>query len=148
MWGKFYLFFLIPAEVEWSPSCLFAHGIRFTSWLGKRWTQRGLRCITSASSYFLWPRLSIIFRVTEEEWSTWSPWSECSSTCGGGTQYRSRLCEDLKGGKCYGEPVETEECNTHTCEQGITFIHDTIPLRWWSIPNRMKGVKYMYSKEC
>jgi len=58
----------------------------------------------------------------------WSEWSECSRTCGGGTQ--SRTCsnpEPLNGGaRCpgayYGDikHVYTQSCNVQDCASGIT----------------------------
>lgn len=47
------------------------------------------------------------------EWGSWSSWSECSASCGGGTQYRSRIC--LKG-TCLGPETQTKDCNKHPCE--------------------------------
>ncbi|KAJ8318873.1 hypothetical protein KUTeg_003964 [Tegillarca granosa] len=49
-------------------------------------------------------------------WSTWSPWTECSTKCGKGTQRRSRTCSNptpLNGGTvCNGEPVQKLSCNS------------------------------------
>ena len=50
--------------------------------------------------------------------STWSSWIDCSTTCGGGTQHRSRVVEKVaqNGGViCSGSLVETQACNTQTC---------------------------------
>ncbi|XP_066247328.1 semaphorin 5c [Euwallacea similis] len=47
------------------------------------------------------------------EWGPWSSWSECSATCGGGTQYKSRICFR---GNCLGPDTQTRDCNKHTCE--------------------------------
>ena len=52
-------------------------------------------------------------------WSEFSDWSECSATCGGGTQTRIRTCTNpapaLGGVDCQGESSETQNCNTHHC---------------------------------
>jgi hypothetical protein len=56
--------------------------------------------------------------------SGWSPWVECSSTCGGGITTRSRLCDNPSpkfGGKdCsagdLGAAVESKTCNSFACE--------------------------------
>ena len=46
-------------------------------------------------------------------------WSECSATCGGGTQTRTRTCTNpapAHGGlDCQGESTETQDCNTLPC---------------------------------
>ena len=50
-------------------------------------------------------------------WGSWSSFSPCSSTCGGGTRTRTRECKDSTdgGAECPGEPSETEACNTEEC---------------------------------
>ncbi|CAH1773844.1 unnamed protein product [Owenia fusiformis] len=51
------------------------------------------------------------------EYSSWEQWSDCTTSCGGGTRLRDRQCGGAAhGGKpCEGESVETEVCNTHHC---------------------------------
>ena len=48
-------------------------------------------------------------------WTSWSDWSKCSVTCGGGTQTRSRSCTNpvvAHGGKnCSGPKEMTRHCN-------------------------------------
>ena len=54
-------------------------------------------------------------------WSEWSAWEDCSVSCGGGSQLRSRLraktTPEACGGACPGSAVETQSqaCNTHAC---------------------------------
>ncbi|ELU05195.1 hypothetical protein CAPTEDRAFT_180911 [Capitella teleta] len=50
-------------------------------------------------------------------WLTWSAWSSCDLTCGGGTQMRTRECSGIKnGGKpCDGVSEESVGCNEHHC---------------------------------
>ncbi|XP_035688793.1 SCO-spondin-like [Branchiostoma floridae] len=49
-------------------------------------------------------------------WSSWSPWSDCSVTCGVGTETRTRTCTNPApsngGANCAGPGQETQECNT------------------------------------
>ncbi|CAH1802615.1 unnamed protein product [Owenia fusiformis] len=55
--------------------------------------------------------------VTYGIWTSWSPWSHCSSTCGNGAQNRTRECKksshtDLE---CSGSTEDTRECNLGNC---------------------------------
>ena len=49
------------------------------------------------------------------EWGAWSDWSECSSTCGGGTRKRARLCNNPRpkhgGTPCSGCDEQHEDCS-------------------------------------
>ncbi|XP_005108808.1 uncharacterized protein LOC101850513 [Aplysia californica] len=55
-------------------------------------------------------------------WSTWTPWTSCSVTCGTGKQNRYRICNDpapKHGGRfCEGEPMEWTPCKVH-CPESI-----------------------------
>merc|ERR1711998_389177 len=54
--------------------------------------------------------------------TAWSTWSECSKPCGGGMQYRSRVCEGAKcGGRCYGQKTEARSCNNFCCPVNTEF---------------------------
>ncbi|XP_050402106.1 coadhesin-like [Patella vulgata] len=50
-------------------------------------------------------------------WNPWAEWGECSHTCGGGTQQRSRTCEGpyYNGAECSGSLTDTGSCNTFSC---------------------------------
>ncbi|KAG8556198.1 hypothetical protein GDO81_017962 [Engystomops pustulosus] len=52
-------------------------------------------------------------------WSDWSPWEECSKTCGIGKKTRTRTCHvppGHEGGRsCLGKAVDTIECNSKPC---------------------------------
>ena len=50
--------------------------------------------------------------------SDWSAWSACSSTCGGGTQTRTRtiITPASNGGAVCGPETETRSCNMQACE--------------------------------
>uniref|UniRef100_A0A3Q3K6Z8 Sema domain-containing protein n=1 Tax=Monopterus albus TaxID=43700 RepID=A0A3Q3K6Z8_MONAL len=69
--------------------------------------------LVKTSGRTLAPRLS-------GAWSCWSPWSQCSSSCGGGHYQRTRMCSSpppANGGDiCIGLHTEEALCNTHACE--------------------------------
>ena len=48
-------------------------------------------------------------------WSSWV-FGPCSKTCGGGTQIKSRVCNDVSGGsKCKGPSIGSVKCNDFCC---------------------------------
>ena len=54
-------------------------------------------------------------------WSRFGEWSQCSASCGGGTQRRSRrVLLDATGGgrRCSGKSEETKSCNLNSCNIG------------------------------
>ena len=66
--------------------------------------------------------------------SDWSDWSECTATCGGGTQFRTRtvLVEPANGGAACPVLVEQRACNTQPCDECTT-----VPAK----PGRIYGKK-------
>ena len=65
-------------------------------------------------------------------WSTWSPFTSCTSTCGGGTRTATRTCDhpvpENNGRDCLGSSSLTEACNSQVCEgmKARVNIHNTI----------------------
>ena len=61
------------------------------------------------------------FSTVDGKYTEWTNWTDCSMTCGGGTQGRTRTCTNpapANGGrdcKDQGEALETRECNTEPC---------------------------------
>ncbi|KAI8488027.1 hypothetical protein Bbelb_341450 [Branchiostoma belcheri] len=57
--------------------------------------------------------------AVDGQWSTWLSWSNCNTTCGDGTQIRTRYCDNpwpANGGTdCLGEPEESQSCNNGDC---------------------------------
>ncbi|XP_078378153.1 SCO-spondin-like isoform X5 [Oculina patagonica] len=52
-------------------------------------------------------------------WTAWGDWGQCSVTCAGGTQSRSRTCTNpppqYGGQECDGESKDIRPCNEHPC---------------------------------
>ncbi|XP_054707087.1 semaphorin-5A-like [Uloborus diversus] len=63
--------------------------------------------------------LDSTFGNVDGDWSQWSSWSPCSSSCGGGVQYRERACDNPKpsgtGADCSGPSRLDRVCNTDPC---------------------------------
>jgi len=57
-------------------------------------------------------------------WSSYSAWSSCTVSCGGGTQTRTRSCNNPSpqygGLACSGTDTENQSCNTNTCPEYVT----------------------------
>ncbi|KAM7389673.1 hypothetical protein PAMP_023636 [Pampus punctatissimus] len=53
-------------------------------------------------------------------WGSWSEFGQCSRTCGGGVQFRTRDCDNPRpanGGRtCVGAIYQFQMCNTNECE--------------------------------
>ena len=57
--------------------------------------------------------------LVDGKFSPWTPWKQCSKTCGGGTQTRTRQCDNpppSQGGKpCVGDTLQTRVCSINVC---------------------------------
>ncbi|KAI4898140.1 hypothetical protein NFI96_015403, partial [Prochilodus magdalenae] len=70
-------------------------------------------------------------------WTPWSVWSDCSVTCGRGTQIRSRACINPpprnNGTHCSGPEREAQDCQAAPC------LDDLCPWSTWSPCSRSCG---------
>ena len=66
------------------------------------------------------------------QWSSWSHYSGCTKSCGGGTQFRTRIktIPESDGGTCFGEKVYTRNCNVQNCPGKFTKSGMYVPFEW------------------
>lgn len=60
--------------------------------------------------------MRVFFIIMIGTWSEWSSFSACSRTCNGGTQVRTRTCQN--GDACEGQNSQERSCNTEDCVVG------------------------------
>lgn len=64
---------------------------------------------------------SVMFHlcIVDGSWSEWSPWEECTRSCGRGNRTRTRTCNNPSaqyGGRpCEGNAIEIIMCNIRPC---------------------------------
>ena len=70
-------------------------------------------------------------------WSTWTQWTDCSTSCDNGTQTRKRECDNptpaYGGRNCSGEKNETRGCFLRNCpgkSLQATGTHRHAPIQW------------------
>ena len=58
------------------------------------------------------------------QWSSWSSYSECAKSCGGGTKHKTRekTITESNGGNCSGEREYTTVCNNQNCPGKLTKV--------------------------
>ena len=60
-----------------------------------------------------------LFLSVNGGWGAWGNWSTCSVTCGNGTRYRDRECDNPSpsagGDECDGNATENQTCNDQDC---------------------------------
>uniref|UniRef100_A0A3Q1J478 Peptidase M12B domain-containing protein n=1 Tax=Anabas testudineus TaxID=64144 RepID=A0A3Q1J478_ANATE len=76
----------------------------------KRWCLKG-RCVSTDE---LSPSV-----VVHGSWSSWSEFTPCSRTCGGGVTHRTRQCNNPRpafgGSDCEGPDIEAQLCHQRPC---------------------------------
>ena len=68
-----------------------------------------------------------IFYSVNGGWGSWYGWGSCSATCGGGTNQRTRHCDNpvpmYGGSSCSGSSVGSTTCNTNGCPGKIYMLY-------------------------
>ena len=83
-------------------------------------------------------RLQKFFLFTDPvvtQWENWGEWSQCSTTCGPGSEFRARWCtKQVPGGNetCTGNATETKACKLEDCP-GVSINNSwgTSDGDWW-----------------
>jgi len=65
-------------------------------------------------------------------WENWSDWSDCTTSCGGGTQTQTRdQHPEMPGGiPCTGSGTQSQPCNTDPCPPGSEPVPMPIDCEW------------------
>uniref|UniRef100_A0A8C1ZGB0 Thrombospondin 2a n=1 Tax=Cyprinus carpio TaxID=7962 RepID=A0A8C1ZGB0_CYPCA len=74
--------------------------------------------VSCASPTFLDGECCPLCLHSEDGWSPWSEWTECTVTCGTGTQQRGRSC-DATSNPCSGPSIQTRRCNLGKCDSRV-----------------------------
>ncbi|XP_068446167.1 A disintegrin and metalloproteinase with thrombospondin motifs 10 isoform X1 [Clinocottus analis] len=126
--------------------CRFQYGVRsrqckYAEVCSELWCMsKSNRCITSSipaaegticqtntiEKGWCYKRMCVLYGTRPEGvdggWGLWSPWEECSRTCGGGVSSSIRHCDSPRptiGGKyCLGERKRFRSCNIDECPAG------------------------------
>ena len=73
-----------------------------------------------SKSQYLTLSFVILLDPVDGSWGGWVDWSQCSKSCGVGTETRLRNCDSpapANGGeKCQGKPFESRICNIKQCK--------------------------------
>ena len=88
---------------------------------------------------------SSLYLTVDGNFTEWGVWGQCSSSCGPGTQVRTRTCTSPppinNGSDCMGPKFETQPCNDFPCPSNyfsfINFKH-IICVGFWNLWLRIK----------
>ncbi|XP_037550324.1 SCO-spondin-like [Nematolebias whitei] len=88
-------------------------------------------------------------RSTDEQgcrtWSSWGPWSSCSTSCGTGSMSRYRTCPPGNSlHRCWGQDNQRQQCFNTTCPVDSQWL----PWGRWSNCSRSCGGVQVRHREC
>ncbi|KAM7011971.1 A disintegrin and metalloproteinase with thrombospondin motifs 10 isoform 1-T1 [Tautogolabrus adspersus] len=146
--------------------CRFQYGVRsrqckYAEVCSELWCMsKSNRCITSSipaaegticqtntiEKGWCYKRVCVVYGTrpegTDGGWGLWSPWEECSRTCGGGVSSSIRHCDSPRptiGGKyCLGERKRFRSCNIDECAPGSRDFREIQCSDFDSVPFRGK----------
>ena len=72
--------------------------------------------------------LYVVTKV-DGKYTSWGAWTNCTQTCGGGIQKRTRTCTNPPpangGANCTGNATDTQSCNTQHCPSKLQLLVTT-----------------------
>lgn len=75
--------------------------------------------LPSSASKIVMGNYNTFISSVDGRWSSWGQYSQCTKSCGGGSQYRTRACDNpvpSSGGRhCPGPSQQSNACNTQGC---------------------------------
>ena len=84
-------------------------------------------------------------------WTSWTNWTECNMTCGGGHQERNRTCDGAAhgGAACVGDDGEIQLCNPEPCPgtSSLKHIYGSLVVYIWST-GRFRGTTVHFLLLC
>lgn len=72
----------------------------------------------------------------EPQWTDWTPWTQCSVSCGHGSQARYRRCQNSQGSvafSCQGQTMELRNCDEIPCNSGNRLDRSDAQWTGWSV---------------
>ena len=125
-------------------------------WTILRLLSKPLKWVWYTSTVFINLRIhlcQLFSLIVDGHWSSWGAFGSCSRSCGGGTQYRRRACNNPApsgGGKnCPGPSHQSNACNMRACsgekfhylrEYSRITVNKHASLKQWDLPiSRNRG---------
>ena len=77
--------------------------------------------------------------VSDANYSDWSPWSRCSTTCGHqAVTHRKRTCKLIGGKTCQGNNTETKQCQFFRCPGIATENKQSLSVSWIGLAGNLE----------
>ncbi|XP_060071250.1 uncharacterized protein LOC132551155 [Ylistrum balloti] len=92
--------------------------------------------------------------IIDGAWGQWGSWSQCTVTCGGGKQSRTRVCDDpmpANGGlPCSGDSSVLGDCNVRSCPAAAAGVYQQLcPTGWFTCESgAMKCINREFQCDC
>ena len=98
-----------------------SQSLKFKDW--DLWVTLKFKCTIAV--LFTFALFCNLVAGTFGEWQAWGEWSQCTTSCGAGSKFRSRTCsEPTVGGdqKCPGKSTEAAPCMISECQGSLVHV--------------------------